>query len=319
MSIPRQVRLCSRFFRVCVFGCLVALAAACPYRASANDLTICKTTVPPTGTSGPFFAFTGANGFPTGQKSFNSLYLSNQSIFKLQDSTSNPANCQIFNITGNDQLNKITETVPPPPWKLTNISCTSGKSVVTIFGSNANPAFQPGDNTVSVDQADPNVTCTFVNTCAGTRLDLSTGVGSWIVTRPNGVSSTPHKVAPNSNWASQSPPPSGGSFPAGTSWVQPANSSTLTSEPAGDYVYQIRFVVKCPAKVQGWFAADNGGILVLDANPATTVQCNLPTCFLQNNVTSFGPWSVGIGTHVIKVTVTNQGSLTGLLAHILVQ
>src|SRR5947209_16911881 len=130
MSIPRQVRLCSRFFRVCVFGCLVALAAACPYRASANDLTICKTTVPPTGTSGPFFAFTGANGFPTGQKSFNSLYLSNQSIFKLQDSTSNPANCQIFNITGNDQLNKITETVPPPPWKLTNISCTSGKSVV---------------------------------------------------------------------------------------------------------------------------------------------------------------------------------------------
>jgi hypothetical protein len=73
--------------------------------------------------------------------------------------------------------------------------------------------------------------------------------------------------------------------------------------------------------VDGWFAADNEATLVLDGNATTTMQCmgnSTHDCFKQANVTSFGPWPVGIGTHVIKVTVKNQGNITGLLAHILV-
>jgi hypothetical protein len=323
MAKQQQVRLSSRFSRVCLFGCVVTLATIVfPHHVSANNLTICKKTVPPTGPTGPSFTFTGANSWPTSSgKDFTTAYVTSQlpsNPFQMQDTV-----CKTLDLTGHDQFNKITESVPPPPWRLTNISCTFSKSAVKIFGANPNPGFQPGDNAVSIDQADPNVTCTFVNTCAMRGQNLSTGVGSWIVTWPNGQTTTPHKVAPNSNWASHSPPASGGPpFPTGTSWVQPANSSTLTPEPPGDYVYLIRFVIPCPGTVTGWFAADNAATLVLDSDPGIPCLGNPTLCFLQANVTSFGPLAVMPGTHVIRITVTNQAgsnTLTGLLAHITVQ
>jgi hypothetical protein len=323
----QQVRLSTRFPRVCLFGCLLTLATIVfPHHASAATLTICKKTVPPTATlPGPSFTFTGANTWPASSgKDFTTAYTTGLSPplatnpFPMRD-----GDCKTLTVTGHDSFNKITETVPPPPWKLTNISCSPGTSVIKIFGSNPNPAFQPGDNIVSIDQTDLIVNCTFINTCAMSGQDVSTGVGSWFVTRPNGQSVTPHKVPPNSNWASHSPP--GPPFPAGTSWVQPANSSTLTAEPPGTYVYQVRFTIPCPGLVKGWFAADNAATLVMDNNPAYTVPCMgnaSQDCFKQANVTSFGGWFVAAGTHVIKVTVINQAgsnTLTGLLAHITVQ
>lgn len=329
MAMQQQVQLSSRFSRVCLFGCAVTLATIVfPHHVSANNLTICKKTVPSTGPTGPAFNFTGANSWTGSGKDFTTLYVMNPPT-ALQPLPSNPfpmqdTVCKTLNLTGHDQFNKITESVPPLPWKLTNISCTFTKSAVKIFGANPNPGFQPGDNTVSIDQADPNVTCTFVNTCAFKQQDLSTGVGQWSVTWPSGSVTTPHTVMPNSNWASHSPPPpTTTTFPGGTSWVQPANSATLTAEHSGDYVYLIRFKIPCPGTVTGWFAADNAATLVLDSDPGIPCLGNATyECFKQANVTSFGPLSVLPGAHVIKITVNNQAgpdTLTGLLAHITVQ
>lgn len=289
------------------FVCAAVLATiAAPAGALANSLTICKQTNPadPSGTT--HFSFTGANGFPANSASgFNQLYLGGQPSFPLTDSTGNPAKCRVFNLTGHDQFNKITESTPPPGWSLSNVSCTHVKSAVTIAGA-----------TASVDVADANVTCTFINTCAATRQDLSTGVKPWQVTVPSGATGATSAVGPNSNWASQSPASAGGgAFPAGTSWIQPGNSSTLTPQPGGTYTYRLRFTVSCPTTVQGWFAADNTAVLTIDSNVKQCTGNN--NCFLQANVTSFGPWPVAAGGHVITVQVTNlPNSLSGLLAHI---
>src|SRR5437764_1373715 len=65
-------------------------------------------------------------------------------------------------MTNQDHYNKFTENVPSG-WTLTNISCASTTSPVKIIGADANPAFQPGDNTVTIDLNEANVACTFVN------------------------------------------------------------------------------------------------------------------------------------------------------------
>jgi hypothetical protein len=291
-----------------LLACAAALASiAAPGGALANSLTVCKQTNPadPSGTTQ--FHFTGANGFPGNNASgFNQLYLGGGSSFPLTDSTGNPAKCKVFNLTGHDQFNKITESPLPPGWSLSNVSCTHVKSAVTISGA-----------TASVDVADPNVTCTFVNSCAATRQDLSTGVKPWQVTLPSNATVATTAVGPNSNWASQSP--GGGPFPAGTSWVQPGNSTSLIAQAGGTYTYRLRFTVTCPTTVQGWFAADNTAVLTIDSNVASCNTNANNNCFLQAAVKSFGPWPVGPGGHVITIQVNNlANSLTGLLAHITV-
>lgn len=107
-----------------------------------QTIKICKQTIPPGGTG---FAFNWANGFGP-----------------LPPFTLNDTQCSIKNVTTQDHFNKFTENVPTG-WTLTNISCTYTTSVVQIIGANPNPAFQPGDNTVTIDLNEPDVTCTFIN------------------------------------------------------------------------------------------------------------------------------------------------------------
>jgi hypothetical protein len=63
----------------------------------------------------------------------------------------------------------ITETPAVAGWTLTGIACTGAtSSTVAITGANADPAFQAGDNAVTVDLATgENVSCTFTNTKQG--------------------------------------------------------------------------------------------------------------------------------------------------------
>ena len=108
----------------------------------AQTITICKSTIPAGGTG---FPFSWANGFGP-----------------LAPFTLNDGQCETKNVTNQDHFNKFTENVPPG-WTLTNISCTYTTSVVKIIGANANPAFQSGDNTVTIDLNEANVKCTFTN------------------------------------------------------------------------------------------------------------------------------------------------------------
>lgn len=317
-TLLNHMRVRNYISRASFFGCMLALTTivSAP-EVWANNLKICKKTIPPTAPAGPLFNFIGANSWPaTSSNSFGNIPSYQPNPFKLKDS-----NCRTFNITGHDQFNKITETAPPSGWTLTNITCNYSRSVVNIIGANPNPAYQPGDNTVTIDQTEPNVTCTFVNTCAFRSQNFSTGVTQWRVTRPSGATALAFSVVPYPNWATHSPPAvSGPPFPPGTSWIQPANSPTsAVSEPGGTYIYQLRFSIPCPGKVQGWFAADNAATLVIDANPPIPCLGNPTLCFKQANITNFSQ-PVGAGAHVIKFTVNNQGpSPTGLLANITVQ
>ncbi len=110
--------------------------------APAQTITICKKTIP---AGGAGFPFSWANGFGS-----------------LAPFTLNDGQCTTKNMTGQDHYNKFTENVPAG-WALTNIACTYKTSPVKIIGANSNPAFQPGDNTVTIDLNEPNVTCTFTN------------------------------------------------------------------------------------------------------------------------------------------------------------
>ena len=76
MAMQQQVQLSSRFSRVCLIGCAVTLATIVfPHHVSANNLTICKKTVPSTGPTGPAFNFTGANSWTGSGKDFTTLYV----------------------------------------------------------------------------------------------------------------------------------------------------------------------------------------------------------------------------------------------------
>ena len=286
-------------------ACALALAMVSPQAALANTLTICKQTLPSPDPLATSFTFFRANSF------------GNLGSFQLKDST-----CKTFNLTGKDQFNRVREAPPPAGWTLSNIACTHTKSAVAIVGANSNPGFQPGDTAANVDLADPNVTCTFVNTCTYSA-DLSTGVAKWFATRPNGTTALAHPVAPNSNWASYSPPPpSSNPFPPGTSWVQPANSSTLTAEADTIFIYRLRFVVPCPGKtLVGWFAADNATWLFIDGNPPIPCMGNTTgECFKQAYVTTIPSTAIAPGGHILTFIVLNDpNTVTGLLAHIVVQ
>jgi hypothetical protein len=314
-TLLQQVRLPNRLSRGLLFGCgLLAFATiASPQEGLANNLTICKATIPPTGPSGPSFNFTGANSWPPlSPNGFTKSYVIGPPVqlpsnpFPLRDSL-----CRTLNLANHDQFNKITESGAPPGWTLTNIQCNYLTSAVHIVGA-----------TVNIDQTEPNVTCTFVNSCAFAPQDISTGKVKWLVTRPSGATAVAYPVPPYPQWATHSPPvmPPGPPFPPGTSWIQPANAAAAVNEPGGLYIYQVRFSIPCPGTVQGWFAADNAATLQIDNNPPVPCLGNPSLCFTQANVTNFGPQPVGAGGHVIRVRVTNLGiTRTGLLAHITVQ
>lgn len=121
---------------------LTALASASSAQA-AYTITICKATIPAGGSGFPFLWNSGSSGPVT--------------PFTLND-----GQCQTFDVTSKDKFNKFSENVPAG-WTLVNIICAHTKTPVNILGANANPAFQPGDNTVTMDLVEPNVTCTFVN------------------------------------------------------------------------------------------------------------------------------------------------------------
>ena len=107
-----------------------------------STITICKRTIPSGAIGFPFAWANGSGSLPS---------------FTLND-----GQCVTKDVTTQDKFNQFTENVPSG-WTLTNISCTSTKTHVDIIGSNLNPGFQAGDNTVAMDLIEPNVTCTFVN------------------------------------------------------------------------------------------------------------------------------------------------------------
>src|SRR5712671_3154829 len=124
------------------FTALTTLALAPEASAQTYTIKICKKTIPTGGTGFQFNWATGFGSLPP---------------FPLNDNQ-----CNTVYVTNMDKFNKFTEIVPSG-WTLTNIVCASTKTVVNIIGGNPNPAFQPGDNTVTLDLVDPNVTCTFFN------------------------------------------------------------------------------------------------------------------------------------------------------------
>lgn len=135
---------------------------------------------------------------------------------------------------------------------------------------------------------------------------IDTGSGApWRVTPPNAL---PAQAAV------QVPP---GQIPRGWTnllparWVRhPATAAT------GDYVYQLRIevpgyclIVPAAISVAGQYAADNGGSLQVNANPA--VNTNPSTGFAAPTnvrVTALVP-----GSYVVRVRVRNLGGPTGLL------
>jgi hypothetical protein len=168
--LPRDLGFFSRISSIFLFGCALALATiASPQKvlAQQSTITICKQTNPSPDTTGTVFNFTGANGWTSPPNSFltPSFQLENYVGRALHP------NCQSFDITGRDQHNVFTETPVPPGWTLTDITCSAKTSAVSIYNSTISapphPAFQPGDNTVSIDQDEPNVVCTFVNSQTG--------------------------------------------------------------------------------------------------------------------------------------------------------
>jgi hypothetical protein len=111
-------------------------------KPAAQTIVICKKTIPSGGTGFPFSWANGSGPLPP--------------------FTMNDGQCTTKNMTGQDHYNKFTENVPAG-WTLTNISCTHTTTPLQIIGANPNSAFQPGDNTVTMDLNEANVTCTFVN------------------------------------------------------------------------------------------------------------------------------------------------------------
>lgn len=107
-----------------------------------QTITICKKTKPIGSVS---FPFTWANGFGA------------LPSFSLHDNQ-----CITKDVTNQDHFNKFTDNVPAG-WTVDSIICNYTTSVVKIIGADNNPGFQPGDNTVTIDLNEANVTCSFVN------------------------------------------------------------------------------------------------------------------------------------------------------------
>jgi hypothetical protein len=126
---------------------IVTLASPVQLRSTSQlgppkTITICKRSIPSGATGFPFTWANGAGALPP---------------FTLND-----GQCITKDVSNKDSFNKFTENVPSG-WTLTDISCNNKTTPVKIIGGDPNPGFQPGDNTVTMDLIEPNVTCTFVN------------------------------------------------------------------------------------------------------------------------------------------------------------
>jgi hypothetical protein len=256
-----------------------------------QTITICKQTIPTGGTGFPFSWTIGSSGMP--------------SFFLLNDTQ-----CTVKNVTGMDHYNKFTETVPAG-WNLTNISCNNTTSPVKIIGANANPAFEPGDNTVTIDLNETNVTCTFINQrqprCCGWSLDLSTGQGnSSIDPRWNINSGNAYVVSNLSNLSGvwMLLPPS--------RWIQPSASANPIYAKAGTYKYTIRFTIPgcrgSHVRLSGSFAADNSAMAYLDGIAIPGASCAGPACFnsTQAPVSLNGAPVITAGPHTLEIDVKND-------------
>lgn len=135
---------------------------------------------------------------------------------------------------------------------------------------------------------------------------IDTGSGApWRVTPPNALpAQTAVQVAPgqiSAGWTTLLP----------ARWVR--HPATLVT---GDYVYQLRIevpdycvIVPRAVSLAGHYAADNGGSLQVNSNPA--VNTNPSTGFAAPTivpVTALVP-----GLNVVRVRVKNLGGPTGLL------
>jgi hypothetical protein len=248
-------------------------------------ITICKKTVPAGGSGFPFLRANGAGSLPS---------------FTLND-----GQCNSMNLSGQDHYNKFTENIPAG-WTLTNIACTYTTAAVKIIGANANPAFQPGDNTVTIDLNEPNVTCTFYNRqnpCCTWGRNLSTGQSGpadpiWNVNNGNAYVTTPV-----SSWIALNP----------AKWIQFKNSPNPASVagPIPIYKYKVTFTVpSCPTghvELHGVFAADNSAQALLDGNAVPGASCPGPVCF--NTPQAPVPLNVALilpGVHTLEIDVTNN-------------
>lgn len=258
-----------------------------------QTIKICKQTIPGGGTGFPFSWANGAG--------------------PLAPFTLNDGQCETKNLTGQDHYNKFTENVPAG-WTLTNIQCSFTTSVVKIIGGNANPGFQPGDNTVTMDVNETNVTCTFVNRrqgCCPYEVDLSTGQSGpkdplWQV---NGSPAfTTPKVAPWMNLGS-------------AKWIQPTPNPLPDPLVAqGNFKYTVNFTVPdCPVgpvRLAGAFAADNSATAFLDGVPIPGASCPGPVCFNnpQAPVSLNAAPPIGPGPHTLEIRVNNlTKSYSGLI------
>ena len=253
-------------------------------------IEICKKTIPAGGTGFQFSWANGAGALPS---------------FSLND-----GQCTTMNMTGQDHYNTFTENVPAG-WTLTNITCNATTTPVKIIGANPHPAFQSGDNTVTMDLNEQKVTCTFLNRrlppCCTWSLDLSTGQGTgsidplWKLNNGNAYTVSNLGVL-SGTWLSLTP----------ARWVQPVNSSTPQYVSGGTYKYAVRF--KVPAckttrvQLTGSFAADNSATAYLDGVAIPGASCSGPTCFqpAQGPVSLNGAPLLAAGTHVLEIHVQNE-------------
>jgi hypothetical protein len=312
-TLPHRLRFRSRDSGFFLLGCALTIATVAPsHEALAQQVTttICKQTIPSPDPSGTSFNFTGANSWTTPPNAFPY-----PNPFQLKDGPP----CYTINITAHDKFNKFTESPIPPGWALTNISCVHQKSAVSIVGANPNPAFQFGDDTVTIDQNEPNVTCTFVNTACFPPTDLSLPP----CTRPGetvtlNLSTATAGIDPYWTVSPGGPNPTHISFNPWTAlpnnWVHP---TTLNPTQFGiiTYTYTRKFNLPCPPKsyqslqISGRFAADNNGTVTLNNNVIGSCLGNY--CFNNPPVvgTPFGTTNKSFfnqGANSLTVTVGNQ-------------
>lgn len=276
-------------------GAAAALLWSCS--AGTQTVTICKKTNPAGGTGFPIKWASGSAGV-------SNLW-----------ATLNDGQCATLPLaSGQDHYNRFSESVPAG-WTLTNISCAYTTSAVKIVGANPNPAFQPGDDTVTVNLNEPNVICTFTNelpACCGYTLDLSTGQGG---------SPTDPLWGVNNGTAFVTPPAPGWMGLAPARWIQPVGAPLPSpGVPAGAYQYLATFTVPdCPSghvELTGSYAADNGATALLDGNPIPGAACSGWSCFntpqapVPLNLSPVPP-----GAHTLQITVSNQGSYSGLIVN----
>jgi len=273
---------------------LVTLSSIFWACTSIKTIQICKQTSPPGGTGFPFSWTTPAGGQPP---------------FTLND-----GQCSV-KLIGNQVVNSFTESVPSG-WALTNISCNYTTSGVKIVGANPNPAFQPGDNTVTIDLNEPKVRCTFVDSqlpvCCAYSVDLSTGQGnaatdpSWTVN--NGSAYITPPVAP---WTVSMPP---------ARWIQPVAAPTPASNiPASPPIYKYTISFNVPpcamghVELNGTFGADDYATALLDGSAIAGATCT--NCFNSAPALLNVPSVTPAGTHVLEIDVGNLGAYSGLIVN----